>query len=253
MNDDDFILRIKCNNNVKMIIKTSREDRIREIMNKIKVYYAVQHSQLIEIGAVTDDRGFEIINDISISSLCKSGDVLCVYIREVGQALKRESKNREIINYDYDLRGDEVKSLLAVRGEEVKQRHKIEQMDESMKIPEVLVQRDEGTEIIKPDIPTEIGTEEVKKEKKPRKKRTTKPKEGETVKTLEEDPKRQKTEVKPTTSEDKDPFSIFKPTNEKENLEEEPLKFNEPKKVSEVEEKNIKGLKKKSKVDYNAL
>ncbi|KAF9762669.1 hypothetical protein NGRA_1845 [Nosema granulosis] len=109
MINEDFILRVKFNNNTKMIIKASCEDRISEIMRKMKHYYGLQHSQRIEIGGITDDRGFEFINDINIGAVCKSGDVLCVYIREVGKTLPTNynTSNSEVINYDYNLRNNE--------------------------------------------------------------------------------------------------------------------------------------------------
>ncbi|EOB14746.1 hypothetical protein NBO_16g0032 [Nosema bombycis CQ1] len=228
---------------------------------------------MIQLGSLKDDKGFEIINDIKISSLFRNGDVLCVFVKEVGDY--KSSNSNGLINYDY-------KENKSSRKDAIIKDHSSKEARKDIKLPAIPnppipnppknitlttlpktklpIKEEERsltmnpiTENLKEDKKEDEKKEE-KEIKKPRKRRTVKPKKDDKkIKNNENNDDKIKNEVE-------DPFSVFenlkkKSVNDKNPPLDTPSKIQPPvlNPIPKENKKDIKELKKKSKVDYNKV
>ncbi|EOB13168.1 hypothetical protein NBO_149g0001 [Nosema bombycis CQ1] len=222
---DDLVLRLQFDNNYKLIINVSQEDTTSSLIEKIKSFYALHYSKRIQLGSLKDDKGFEIINDIKISSLFRNGDVLCVFVKEVGDykscnsnglinydykenKCSRKEKSRNAIIKDYSSK-EAIKDLIPNPPKNTtlttlpKTKLPLKEEERSLTMNPI-------TENNKDEKKEEDKKEEEKKEekeiKKPRKRRTVKPK---------EDDKKIKKEEGKIKNEVEDPFSVFEDLKKK--------------------------------------
>jgi hypothetical protein len=264
-----------------------KNSAVKGLIEKIKSLYALHYSKMIQLGSLKDDKGFEIINDIKISSLFRNGDVLCVFVKEVGDY--KSSNSNGLINYDYKENKSSRKDAI-IKDYGNKNTSKDIMLPSISNLPSLtnpLIPNPPNitiTSIPKTKLPikeeersltmnpiTENLKEEKKEDEKKEEKEIKKPRKRRTVKPKEDDKKIKNNDDK-IKNDVEDPFSVFedlkkksvndsKSLNDTKTLNDKNPPLDTPSKIQppvlnpipKENKKDIKELKKKSKVDYNKV